>query len=63
MIEDLRSGTYKVEFSACGSGNFVGEFYDDKPTRAAAEAISVTTGSTRSNIDAELEGGGTSPAR
>ena len=57
-MQGLPPGNHKVEFSACGDGNFAGEFYDDKPTRAAADAINVTVGSTIGGINAELATGG-----
>ena len=48
QIVGLRAASYKVKFFSCGVGNYATEFYDDKPTRAAADALAVTEGSTTS---------------
>jgi protocatechuate 3,4-dioxygenase beta subunit len=58
-VSGLSTGSYKVRFSPCGSGNFLVEFYNDKPTFAAADSVSVTTGQTTANINAALTAGGT----
>ena len=36
------------------SGNFVSEYYDDKPDLGSADAVAVTAGATTSNINASL---------
>ena len=58
-VGGLSSGTYRVGFQACGAGNFLGEYYDDKPTVAAADPVQVTAGQTTPNINAQLAAGGT----
>lgn len=38
-IAGLHAASYKVKFFSCGVGNWATEFYDDKPTRASADAL------------------------
>lgn len=58
-LRGLRSGSYKVRFWPGPSDlSYVGEFYDGKATRAAANPVSVVAGATTGGIDAELERGG-----
>ena len=42
----------------CGAGNYLREFYDDKPTQAAADPVTVSSGQTTTGIDAALASGG-----
>ena len=48
----LPTGTYKVRFY--GSGQYAGEWWDNKPTLSSADGIAVTAGSTTSGKNAEL---------
>ena len=58
-IPGLSAGSYTVEFDpACGAGNYLREFYDDKPTQAAADPVTVSSGQTTTGIDAALASGG-----
>jgi 5-hydroxyisourate hydrolase-like protein (transthyretin family) len=61
-IEGLRTGSYKVgffvgEYSGAGR-NFLAQYYNGKATKAAAEPVSVTAGSTTEDIDAAMQAGG-----
>jgi len=53
---DLVTGSYKVGFVP--GGNYLPQFYSGKATLAAANPVSVTTGSTTSGINAALAAGG-----
>jgi len=57
-LRGFTSGNYRLSFMNCGSSNVVGEFYDDKQSLSSATPISVTAGSTVSNVNAELATGG-----
>ena len=59
VIDGLRPASYKLKYFSCGVGNYATEFFDDKPTRATADAIALADGATAAGIDAELAGGGT----
>jgi 5-hydroxyisourate hydrolase-like protein (transthyretin family) len=50
-------GSYKVEFNPFGSGGLQSEFYDNKPTLATADIITVTAGVTVTDINADLSTG------
>jgi hypothetical protein len=50
-------GTYKVEFSVCEGGNYLGEWFNDQPDRTAAASISIAAGQTF-DADASLATGG-----
>jgi hypothetical protein len=53
-IPRLAAGSYQVRFDDCQSFGFVGEWWNDAPTRAEATPVTVTSGGTTSSIDAEL---------
>lgn len=55
----LAAGSYIVRFSACGAGNFVAEWWNDKPTSFTADAVTVAAGEQRTGIDAQLAAGAT----
>jgi len=57
-LSRLGTGAYKVEFWAPGSLNYVTQYYNDKPSLAAADSVSVTAGATTSGIDAAMRVGG-----
>jgi hypothetical protein len=58
-VEGLPEGEYKVEFSKGFEGqNFISQFYNDKPSRAAAESVMVVKEKTTTGIDAEMQVGG-----
>ena len=48
----LATGSYQVRFSA--PDGYTGEWYDDRATQGSATVISVTSGVTRTNVNAEL---------
>jgi Carboxypeptidase regulatory-like domain len=61
-VQALASGSYQVEFSASGgyncepncAQNYLTQYYNGKPSLAAAEPVSVTVGSTTPGIDAQM---------
>jgi hypothetical protein len=54
-ISGLAAGSYKVQFSACpGGGNYVTEWWDDRPDAGAADTISLAAGASRTGVDAQL---------
>jgi Carboxypeptidase regulatory-like domain len=61
-ISGLTSGSYKVEYSACGlsacTQNYLAEYYNGKSTPASADAVAVVVGSTTSGINAAMHPGG-----
>lgn len=61
-IEGLPTGSYKVVFYEGFGGfeerNFLGQFYSDKSSPAAADPVSVVAGSTHQHVDAALASGG-----
>jgi hypothetical protein len=58
-ISGLKAGSYKVYFEpACSSGNYIAEWYNNKPDWDSADPVSVTSGTTHSGIDAQLASGG-----
>lgn len=60
-IDGLSSGAYTVSFSTgCGNdGNFLFQYYKDKPSLGTASAVRVTAGKLTKGIDATLVAGGT----
>ncbi len=59
-VAGLPTGSYKVAFSTSfPSHGYIGQYYDGKATREAAELVTVSEGVTVANIDAELQRGGT----
>ncbi|MFA9272204.1 MAG: carboxypeptidase regulatory-like domain-containing protein, partial [Baekduiaceae bacterium] len=62
-ILGLRPGTYKVKFTACAAGNYVTEWWNDKPTDTTADAITLADGTNRTGIDARLTTGATVSGR
>ena len=57
-IQRLSTGSYQVKFETT-SQNYITEWYNDKASFVSADPVSVTQGSTTSNIDAQLTDGGT----
>ena len=55
-ISAIVSGTYKLWFSSWG--NYLSEWYNDKPDQATADIITVSAGATVAGIDAALSTGG-----
>ncbi len=53
-VEGLATGAYKVEFVPVESGDYQTQYYDDQASFANADQVSVTAGSTTSEIDAAL---------
>jgi hypothetical protein len=53
-ISGLAAGSYKVQFSACGGGNYVTEWWDNKPDPGTADIIALAAGASRAGIDAQL---------
>ena len=56
-LTDLEPGDYKVEFSYYG-GNYVPEWYDDRPDLYTADLVTVADGMLTPGINAILEVGG-----
>jgi 5-hydroxyisourate hydrolase-like protein (transthyretin family) len=52
----LLSGSYRIGFD--GSGSYLGEYYNDKPSLEAADALAVTAPAVRTGVDATLARGG-----
>ncbi len=58
-IQRLAAGAYKVGFTnTASSGNFLSEYYNDKPDLNSADLVGVTQGSDTAGIDASLAAGG-----
>ena len=55
VFDQLAPGTYTVYFY--GSGQNLGEWFDDSPTLAGAASVTVESGATTAGIDAELSSG------
>jgi hypothetical protein len=55
-IVGIAPGAYKVEFY--GSGNYLTQYFDGKESSAEAEAVTVSEGQTRANVDAQMKEGG-----
>ena len=54
-VVDLQPGRYKVQFSSgCGAAGYKTQWWNDKPTRSAADVITVTAATTTSGIGATL---------
>lgn len=58
-VLSLRPGTYKVEFRGCAAGNYVTEWWNDKPTASAADEVTLAGGVDRTGVDASLAAGAT----
>ena len=57
-LTGLPAGSYYVEFSsASGTGDYMDQYYDDKPSSEVAEAVAVELEAT-TGIDTELQPGG-----
>lgn len=58
-LSGLSAGDYRVEFQPSWGQNFVSQYWNDSPGYTSATLIAVASGSTTSNIDAELVEGAT----
>lgn len=60
-VDGLSSGPYTVSFSTgCGNeGNFLTQYYKNKPNLGSASAVRVTAGKLTAGIDATMAAGGT----
>ena len=58
LLRSLPAGQLRVRFTNCANTDFAPEFYNDKPTLAAADGVAVTLGATTSGINAALATGG-----
>lgn len=58
-VENLPAGSYKVDFSPPLGSEFIGQFYKDASSFAAATPVAVTEGVTSTGINAELVKGAT----
>jgi Carboxypeptidase regulatory-like domain len=57
VIVALPTGPYQVHFDpGAASGSYEGQYYEGQSTAEAAQALSVTAGSTTTGIDAVLQG-------
>jgi hypothetical protein len=57
-ISGLEPGTYSVEFSPCGLGNYADQWYKGQPSPAGATPVTVTAAATTSGIDGALSKAG-----
>jgi hypothetical protein len=57
-IIGLPAGSYKVEFSDCSSAGYLTQYYNNQPSLATANSVSVANGTTNSGINAKLVLGG-----
>jgi hypothetical protein len=59
-IPRLRNGKYLVDFSPGpgAAGNFLRQYYDDKPSRKLADVVTATAPATVDHVDATLHPGG-----
>jgi hypothetical protein len=60
-ISELAAGEYIVEFSVPFKSqlNYITQYYNDKPTEASAEAVTISASAERrENVDAEMVEGG-----
>ncbi len=58
-VEGLPAGAYKVDFSPAFGSEFVGQFFKEAATFAAATPVSVTDGATTTGVNAQLTKGAT----
>ena len=56
---DVPAGQFRLLFQGPTGGGFIGEWWDDSPTRAGGAHVLVTPGGTVPGVDAELVAGGT----
>ncbi len=54
-ILGLEPGDYQIEFSDCTNNAFFPEWYQDQPTQATADVVSVAEGAVVAGIDAVLD--------
>jgi hypothetical protein len=59
-IEGIATGSYRVQFSPpfYSHLNYLGQYYEGKPSEGESDPVEVVAGSTMSGIDAEMEVGG-----
>lgn len=53
-IAGVPAGSKKVVFSDCAGGDYVPQYYDNQPSLAAANTVSVAPGATNAGINAEM---------
>lgn len=58
-LDGLPTGSYQVLFQPGYGSNYVYQYYSEKSNAAAAQAVTVTTGQTTSNINSSLATGAT----
>ncbi len=58
-VEDLASGSYKVEFLPAHGSIYASQFYDEKASFSEATPIALAEGETKTEVNAELHEGGT----
>jgi len=58
-VGGLRTGDYNVQFWDCNTGEYLGEYYNNKPDADSADLVAVAQGLETSGIDAALALGGT----
>ena len=57
-IAPLYTGTLKIHFYSPYESDYADQYYNNKPTEAQADVVSVTQGSTVSHVNAQLHHGG-----
>lgn len=63
LLSPLETGEYPVQITNCGSGDWLGEWYEDAADRDAATAVPVTVGQGTEGIDVVLMEGGSISGR
>jgi len=59
LIAGLLPGTYALRFDGADGQNLVREWWNDKPTRATADTITLTGATAKTKVDAKLATGAT----
>src|SRR5680860_219002 len=57
-IAGLRTRSYKISFLPPYDSNYIRQYYDEKSTFGEADAVAVTAGEAKGEVDAELQPGG-----
>jgi hypothetical protein len=62
-LADEAAGSYHVGFNTagdglCGASNYLGQYFNGKPTLLLADAVTVTSGATTPNVNATMSPGG-----
>ncbi len=58
LFDGLAPGSYKVAFGGCDQGDYLTQFFNNKPDYGSADTVSVTKGQTTANVSAALVSAG-----